>query len=105
MLDGGVLSIRVLLRVAEGGICHSGRNGLDDELPHSVGVFPVNVAEEVVERLEDVRQPVQLLLASATPAGGRHRIDLGVLVRQQNLLHRPVIKPGRCLSSYSVTVS
>ena len=71
MLDGGVLAIRVLLRVAEGDVCHSGRNGFDDELPHSVGVFPLNVAEEIVECLENVRQPVQLRISAASSSGSR----------------------------------
>ena len=46
--------------------------GLDDELPPPVGVFPVNVAEEVVERLEDVQQPVQFRLAAATTSKTRY---------------------------------
>ena len=50
VLNAGILSVRVLLGVLEGRVLsHPGRNGLGNELPHTVGVVPVDVAEEIVE--------------------------------------------------------
>ena len=86
--------VGVLPRVLERGVLgHAGRNGLSDELPHAVGVFPRDVAEVVIERLQDVREPIQVGLRQVASAARRHRVDFGVLVGQQDLLHRPLLDP------------
>ena len=71
----------------------AGWNGLDDELRHAVGVLPADVAEVLVEGAQDVGEPVQVRLGAVAAGGGGHRADLGVLVRQQDLLHRLLLDP------------
>jgi hypothetical protein len=45
---------------------------------HAVRVRPGDVAELVVEGLDDVREPVQLRLSPEPPAARRDGLDLGV---------------------------
>ena len=89
MLDPGVLLVGVLLRVLVGGV---GRdpvgNVLGDEAVDAVRVGPGDVAELVVEGLEDVGQPVEFRLGLVAAAAGRHGADLGVLVGQLHLHRR-----------------
>ena len=94
VFDAGVLAIRVLMGVPEGGVLrHPGGNGLGDELPHAVRVFPLDIAEEVIEGPDDVREPIELGIGVAATGAGRHRVDLGVLVGQHDSLHRSLLDP------------
>ena len=84
VLNAGILLVRVLLRVGVGRVRgHPGRNGLGDQSAHPVGILPPDVAEVFVEHPDDVGEPVQFGLR-AVPAAGRHRLDFGILVRQDD---------------------
>jgi hypothetical protein len=82
VLDSGVLPIRISDRVLKGLVRgHLGRQLLGDHLPDLVPIFPVDVPELVVERLDDVAQSLQFGLWLSAAATGRHWIDLGIGVR------------------------
>jgi len=56
VLDAAILPVGVLLGVAIGALGrHPGRDILGDEPLHPVVVLPGNVAELIVERLDDIR--------------------------------------------------
>ncbi len=89
MLDAGVLPVGVLHGVLVGLVRGDlGRNLFGDDLADLVAVLPVDVAELVVERLQDVGQVIKLRLRDSTATLGRDRTDLGVLVRQSDLHRR-----------------
>ena len=55
VLDASVLLVGVLPGVHERGVSRdAGRDLLCDETPHAVGVYPRDVAEQIVERCDDV---------------------------------------------------
>ena len=86
--------VGVLPGVAEGGVRgDAGGYGLGDELLHAVGVLPADVAEVLVEGAQDVGEPTQLRLGAVAARRGGNRADLGVLVGQQDLLHRLILDP------------
>jgi hypothetical protein len=59
VLDAGILFVRVLLRVLISPIgCNAARDLLGNELVHPVGVRPRDVAELIIEDLEDVGESV-----------------------------------------------
>jgi len=63
------------------------RNSFGNQLTHAVGVFPGNVAEEVIELPKDIRQMIQFW-SGAVPAGSRgYWLNLNVLVGEGNPLH------------------
>ena len=64
MLDAGILLVRVLLGVLVGRVRRdSVRDILGDQLVDTVGVGPGNVAELVVEDLEDIGRFIVLGVA------------------------------------------
>lgn len=86
VLDPGGFLVVVLHGVLVGGIRrYLGRDLLGDNLADLVAVFPIDVAELVVERLDDVAQLVQLRFRFAATATGRHRSDFGILIRKADL--------------------
>ena len=94
MLDPGVLPVGVLPSVAIGGVLGNlGRNLLCNETPNAVLVLPWDVSELVVEGLEDVREAIEFGLRSGAATAGRHRLDLGVLVRQLDVYRRLLLDP------------
>ncbi len=81
VLDPGVLLVGVLHGVLKGGVGGDlGGDVLGDELVDAVGVGPGNVAELVVEGLEDVGEPVEFRLGLVAAAASGDGLDLGVLV-------------------------
>ena len=69
VLDAGVLLVRVLLGVLVGRVGRdSCRDVLGDQLVHAVRVGPRDVAELIVEGLEDVGEPIELRLGLAPAA-------------------------------------
>ena len=94
MLDTRIFLVRVFPSVLEGGVRrHTGGNRFGDELAHPVSVFPLNVAEMLVEDLDDVRESVQFRFGAVTSLARWHRLYLGVLVGQHDPLHRPLLDP------------
>ena len=94
MLDAGVLSVRILLRILESSVRgYPRRNRLGNQLPHAVDIVPQDIAEKVVESPDDVREPIQLGIALVAAGTGRHRFDHGFLVRQHDALHCPFLDP------------
>ncbi len=76
VLDAGVLLVGVLLGILVGRVrCHASRNVLGDELADTFGVGPGDIAELVVEGLDDVRESVQLRLGLVAPTAGRGWAD------------------------------
>ena len=106
MLDPGGLLVVVLHGVLVGRArYHFGRDLLGDDLADLVGILPIDIAELVVERLDNVAQLVQLRFRLASAATGRNRTDFGILVRKADLqagfyLDTPAIKAS-ILSSYT----
>src|SRR5690606_12606197 len=97
VLQPRVLLTRVGLRVLVGLVLrHARRNLFGDDLANLVGVMPLDVAEQVVELLDDVRQPVQLWLAATSTTSRRWRFDECVRV-----VHR---HPHRSLGLSAVAV-
>ena len=71
VLDARVLPVRGALDVAEGGVLpHPVGDGLDDELPHAVGVLPPDVAEVFVLAREGDQRPVAALALGQVVADG-----------------------------------
>ena len=94
MLDPGVLPVGVLPGVAVGGVPRNlGRDLLRNEAANPVRVLPGDIPELVVEGLEDVREAVEFRFRAVAAAGGRHRIDLGVLIRQLDAHCRLLLDP------------
>jgi hypothetical protein len=97
VLDAGVLFIRVLSCVLVGRIdCHAGRDVLRNELVHPVGVRPGDIAELVIEGLENVGKPIQLRFREGHPARRLCRFDIRILIRKLDL--------DGCLLFHPVTV-
>ena len=68
VLDPGVLLVGVLLRVLVGRVRRDlRRNFLGDQFSDAVGVIPGDVAELIVEGLEDVREPIEFRLRLVAP--------------------------------------
>ena len=89
MLDAGVLLVGVLLRVLVGRVGGdlAGMSSVMSLCTRSVsvqGMLP-NCSLKVLRML---RQPVELRLGLVAAAVGRHRLDLGILVRQRDLHRR-----------------
>ena len=62
--------------------CYPVRDVLGYELVDAIAVGPGDVPELVVERLDDVRQPIELGFRLATAARRRQRFDGRVRIRQ-----------------------
>ena len=60
---------------------------------HPIAVFPRDVAEQVVEHTDDVRESIEFGLRPAPAGRGGHWVNLGVLVREKNLLHHLFLDP------------
>ena len=60
-------------------------------IDHTVGVLPRDGTEQVIELSQDAREPLQLRLWHVAAAARWHGFDLGILVGQQDLLHREVL--------------
>ena len=94
MLDPGVLPVGVLPGVTVGGVPRNlGRYLFRNEAANSVRVLPGDIPELVVEGLEDVRETVEFRLRPVAAAGGRYRLDLGVLIRQLDVYRRLLLDP------------
>lgn len=104
-----VLLVGVLPRVLVGLVGrHPAGDVLGDELVHPIGVGPRDVAELVVERHQDVREPVQLGLGLAPAACGGHRLDLRIGIGQLKLHHRlpgARVRMGEALMTLTSTVA
>src|SRR4051794_23837968 len=75
VLDPSVLLVGVLLRVLIGFVRRNLLwNLVRNQLANPVGILPGDVAELVIERLEDVRKPIEFGLWSLPSATGRHRV-------------------------------
>ena len=97
MLDTRIFLVRVFPSVLEGGVRrHTGGNRFGDELAHPVSVFPLNVAEMLVEDLDDVRESVQFRFG----AGNLPRSLAQALSRRPRRPARssasPASRPGSC---------
>ena len=60
-------------------------NILCDDLLNLVGIFPLNGAELLVKRLDNVRQVIELRIGLVAASVGWYRLDLRVCVRQRDL--------------------
>src|SRR5437773_995052 len=82
-IDAGILLVVVSLGVLIGPVgCDLGGDFLGDQPLHAISVSPRDVAEVVVEGLDDVRETIKFRFWLAPPARGRHWADLGVLVSE-----------------------
>lgn len=83
VFDAGVLLVGILPGILIGRIGRDAVRDIDgDQLVNPVDIAPGNVAEMLVEGLEDVGEPVQLGLGLA--AAGRNGCDLRIGVWQLN---------------------
>jgi hypothetical protein len=81
VFNAGVLLVRIAHGVLVGFVgSHLHRDFLADDLADFVGVFPLDIAELVIERLDDVAQAIQLRLGFAAAAAGGNRLDFRILV-------------------------
>ncbi|AEP13506.1 hypothetical protein Cabther_B0508 [Chloracidobacterium thermophilum B] len=82
MFDAGVLFVRELPSVLVGGVGgNARRNFLGNEFAHPIGISPRNVAELIVERLDDVGKPVEFWFRLVPTARSGYRFDLGSGIR------------------------
>ena len=89
VLDSGILPVRVLLGILVGRVGgHPGGDLLCDQLVDAICIGPRDVAELVVERLQNARQVLKLGLCPVAATRGGHRLDLGVLVGKLDLHRR-----------------
>ena len=85
----GVLLVRLDHRVLVCLVPFNLRNQLlGDRLLNLVPARPIDVAEQVVELLQNIGQPVHLRFRLVSAAVGGYRIDFSVLVRQLDVAHR-----------------
>ena len=81
MLDAGGLPVVVLHGVLVGRVRrHLARDIFGDDLADLVGVLPVDIAELIVERLDNVAQWFQFRFRLISAAAGRRRLDFGILI-------------------------
>src|SRR3972149_623203 len=86
MFNSGVLFIRVLNCILVSSIRPYFRwNFLAYYLAYLVRVFPVDAAELVIERFNDIAQVIQFRFRFSASTTSRHWANLGVLIRQRNL--------------------
>ena len=89
MFDAGILFIGMPASVLIGAVGGNlGGNLFGNQLVHPIRVSPGDVAELVVECLEDIGEPVEFGLRLMAAAGRRYRLDLRVLVWQLDLHRR-----------------
>ena len=94
VLNASIVLIGVLASVLERRVLgNSKRNGLRDHLLHPVGVLPRDGTEQVIELSQDAREPLKFRLWHVAAAARWHGFDLGILVGQQDLLHRALLDP------------
>ena len=72
---------------------HARGNLRRDALGNAILVAPGDIAEQVVEALEDVGQVVQLGVGLPPSPIGGHGADLGILVGQRERHGRPLLDP------------
>ena len=68
------------------------RNLLGDGFADFVGILPIDVAEQVIEALDDVRQLVDVGVAFATSSARRQRLDLRICIIHRHLQRRPRLR-------------
>ena len=93
-LDPSVLFVGVALRVLVGFVRRYPLGDFfGDELTDAITVRPVDIAEEVVEGLDDRGQPFKLRLWPVTAALQRYRIDLFVFIGKEQTLCSLLLDP------------
>lgn len=89
MLDPSILTVRVfhdvLMRTVLADLL---RQFNRDKLRNSIRVLPFDIPEQIVELLNDVRQPIKLRFRLAPAGLPGHWLQLTALITQNDLLHR-----------------
>jgi len=94
VLQFGVLLVGVRLRILISLVLrHTRRDILGDDLADLVLVLPLDVAEQIVESLDDRRELVDICLIRATTAPRRYRIDRGIGIGHSHLQGRFGLHP------------